>query len=51
VVKKSTEALERAGALLQDPEDLTRRGLLARQFVLDQRGATEKSLAVLDPYL
>ena len=51
VCRQPAEALERASALLGDSELLTRAGRAARQVVLDQRGATERSLAVLRPYL
>jgi 3-deoxy-D-manno-octulosonic-acid transferase len=51
VVRTAPEALARAAALLADPDELARRGRLAREVVLGQRGATEKSLAVLAPYL
>jgi len=37
--------------LLADPARLEACGRAARQVVLDQRGATERSLAVIRPYL
>jgi len=51
IVERPEQAQARVAALLDDPGELARCGSLARQVVLDQRGATEKSLAVLEPYL
>lgn len=51
VVRKPAEAAARVTALLADPDGLQQSGQLAREVVLAQRGATEKSLAVLQPYL
>ena len=51
VTERPEQALARADALLADPDLLARTGDAARQVVLDQRGATAKSLAVLRPYL
>jgi 3-deoxy-D-manno-octulosonic-acid transferase len=51
VLRRPAEALETAAALLNDPERLAALGATARQVVLDQRGATERSLAVLRPFL
>jgi 3-deoxy-D-manno-octulosonic-acid transferase len=51
VVHQPAEAAVRTRALLGDRAALTRCGAAARQVVLAQRGATEKSLAVLRPYL
>jgi 3-deoxy-D-manno-octulosonic-acid transferase len=51
VLNSATEALQRTRALLERPEDLARRGQVARQTVLGLRGATQKSLAVLARYL
>jgi 3-deoxy-D-manno-octulosonic-acid transferase len=51
IVKTAAQAADRAVALLSDPEDRARRGQAARDIVLSQRGATEKSLALLAPYL
>lgn len=51
IVERPEQAQARVEALLGDPSELARCGSLARQVVLDQRGATEKSLAVLEPYL
>ena len=51
VVREPAGARERAGELLADPARLRALGEAARQVVLSQRGATEKSLALLEPYL
>lgn len=51
VVPEPAEALRIARQLLGDPSRLESAGQAARQVVLKQRGATEKSLALLDPYL
>ena len=51
VLRKPPEALEVARSLLGAPDRLAELGETARQVVLDQRGATERSLAVIDPYL
>jgi 3-deoxy-D-manno-octulosonic-acid transferase len=51
VCHKPSEALDRAARLLGDPDLLQRTGEAARQVVLDQRGATARSLDVLRPYL
>ncbi len=51
VVREPARARERAGELLADPSRLKALGEAARQVVLSQRGATEKSLALLEPYL
>ena len=51
VCEKPEQALARATELLADPELLSRTGQAARQVVLDQRGATERSMAVIAPYL
>jgi 3-deoxy-D-manno-octulosonic-acid transferase len=50
VLEKPVDALARASELLGDSEALERAGQAARQVVLDQRGATERSLAVMTPY-
>jgi 3-deoxy-D-manno-octulosonic-acid transferase len=51
VCTEPPEALARADALLADPDALHTAGEAARQVVLDQRGATERTLAMLRPYL
>jgi len=51
VLSKPPQALERIRALLSTEGELLRLGVLARQVVLDQRGATQRSLAVINPYL
>ena len=47
IVRKPHEALEHAAALLADPALLRETGAKARRVVLEQRGATEKSMALL----
>jgi len=51
VLREPAQALETAAGLLADPGRLAELGRTARQVVLDQRGATARSLAVLEPYL
>jgi 3-deoxy-D-manno-octulosonic-acid transferase len=51
VVKTEQDTLNQATALLSDEADRLRRGRIASEVVLNQRGATEKSLALLSPYL
>lgn len=51
VLEKPDQALVQASRLLADPDLLRAAGLAARQVVLEQRGATERSMAVLRPYL
>ena len=51
VLENSREALKVADGLLKDNERLKSLGETARQVVLDQRGATERSLAMIEPYL
>jgi 3-deoxy-D-manno-octulosonic-acid transferase len=51
VLRAPDEALALATALLDDPAALARAGQAARGVVLEQRGATEKSVAVLAPYV
>ncbi|MEN8005552.1 MAG: glycosyltransferase N-terminal domain-containing protein [Candidatus Krumholzibacteriota bacterium] len=51
VLENPREALKVADGLLQDDERLKSLGQAARQVVLDQRGATERSLAMIEPYL
>ena len=47
ILKRPDEALKVASELLADPDRLQRLGELARQVVLDQRGATARSMAVI----
>ncbi len=51
VLRKPEEALAVAGKLLADSHRLHELGQQARQVVLDQRGATQRSMAVISPYL
>ena len=51
VCRRPADALERAHALLADPSLLARTGAVAREVVLDQRGATARSLDVLRRHL
>jgi 3-deoxy-D-manno-octulosonic-acid transferase len=51
VLHKPEDALARSRALLGTEGELERLGKLARQVVLDQRGATQRSLDVIKPYL
>ena len=51
VVEKSDQALARARKLLSHPEELSAAGQQARQVVLDQRGATTRSMELLEPFL
>lgn len=51
ILKSSAEALDQAGRLLADRELLRATGEQARQVVLDQRGATERSLQAIKPFL
>lgn len=51
VLTRPDEALARARQLLSHPDQLLAAGQAARQVVLDQRGATERSMAVLQPFL
>ena len=51
VLREPEDAITAVAALLADEARLASVGAAARQVVLDQRGATEKSLAVLAPYL
>jgi len=51
VCREPDQALSAASRLLKDPALLEKTGDIARQVVLDQRGATAKSLAVLGPAL
>ncbi len=51
VCRQPDQALSAASRLLENPTLLEQTGDIARQVVLDQRGATAKSLAVLGPAL
>jgi 3-deoxy-D-manno-octulosonic-acid transferase len=51
VVRTARQAADCATALLAEPVERAERGRRARDVVLSQRGATEKSLALLAPYL
>lgn len=51
VLTKPEAALDRVRTLLGTAGELERLGDLAREVVLDQRGATARSLAVIEPYL
>ena len=51
VLENSREALKVADGLFKDNKRLESLGETARQVVLDQRGATERSLAMIEPYL
>ena len=47
IVRRPAEARDRAAALLEDGDALAAAGARARDVVLAQRGATEKSMALL----
>jgi 3-deoxy-D-manno-octulosonic-acid transferase len=51
ILKKPQQAFEVASGLLNDPERLQELGQVARQIVLDQRGATARSMAMIEPYI
>lgn len=51
VVEKPEQALALARRLLSHPDELAAAGRKARQVVLDQRGATERSMELVIPYL
>ncbi len=51
ILKDPDDALAIAGGLLQEPARLEALGETARQVVLDQRGATARSMAMIKPYL
>lgn len=51
ILREPAEALERASRLLGDAVEMSRASLAARQVVLDQRGATERSLQVIEGML
>jgi 3-deoxy-D-manno-octulosonic-acid transferase len=51
VVTRPEEALARARELLDNPQALATAGQKARQVVLDQRGATVRSMELIQPFL
>ena len=51
VLRTPAEARRQAGKLLADPDLLNELGRRARAIVLDQRGATRRSLELLRPHL
>ncbi len=51
VLREPAQALQVAGKLLADPAALHDLGRQARRVVLDQRGATERSMNVIRPFL
>ena len=51
VLRRPSEALQRARNLLANPDLLDELGRRARQLVLDQRGATGRSLEIIEPLL
>lgn len=51
IVRRPAEALQAATQLLNDPARLADLGRKARQVVLEQRGATEKSMGIIAPLL
>ncbi len=51
ILEKPDDALAVAGGLLKEPARLETLGETARQVVLDQRGATARSMAMIEPYL
>jgi len=51
VLEKPEQALDVAAGLLKDPSRMADLGEIARQVVLDQRGATDRSMAMIEPYL
>jgi 3-deoxy-D-manno-octulosonic-acid transferase len=51
VLHKPAEALDRASRLLSDENLLLKTGTDARRVVLEQRGATKRSLEAIAPYL
>ena len=51
ILEKPDQALAIAGDLLKDQVRLEALGETARQVVLDQRGATARSMAMIEPYL
>ena len=51
VLENPDDAMAVAGGLLKEPARLEALGETARQVVLDQRGATARSMAMIKPYL
>ncbi len=51
ILEKPSQALAVTSGLLKDPARLEALGATARQIVLDQRGATARSMAMIEPYL
>ncbi len=51
ILKRPKQALDLISELLTDPERLRRLGDIARQLVLDQRGATVRSMDVIGQLL
>jgi len=51
ILKEPAEALAQASTLLSDENLLLQTGAEARQIVLEQRGATERSLRAIAPFL
>jgi 3-deoxy-D-manno-octulosonic-acid transferase len=51
VCEQPEQALARADEMLADADLLHRRGQAARTVVLEQRGATERTMAMLRPHL
>jgi 3-deoxy-D-manno-octulosonic-acid transferase len=51
ILQKPGDALAVTCGLLKEPARLESLGETARQVVLDQRGATGRSMAMLDPYI
>jgi 3-deoxy-D-manno-octulosonic-acid transferase len=51
IVRDAAGLSERLAALLSDPQERARRGLLGRASVEDNRGALEKLLRLIDPLL
>jgi len=51
VLENPAEALAVVSGLLKEPARLATLGEVARQVVLDQRGATARSMAMIEPYL
>ena len=51
IVTRPEEARDRIAALLEDEAARAAAGAIAREIVLAQRGATERSVAVLAPYV
>ena len=51
ILEEPAQALRKASQLLSDPALIRQAGAEARRVVLDQRGATARSMAVLEPLL